>query len=43
MQETINKITIHFHDIYYTTKNSHNNLNMEIIIELFIFLFTENF
>jgi hypothetical protein len=43
VERTTNKITIHFHDIFNTIDDSHNNLNMEINEEVCTFWFTKNF
>jgi len=40
---TTNRITIHFHDIFNTTNDSHNKLNMEINEEVYTSLFTKSF
>jgi len=43
LKKTTNKITIHFHDIFNTTNDSRNKLNMAINEEVYTSLFIENF
>jgi hypothetical protein len=43
LKKTTNINTIHFHDIFNTTDDSCNKLNMEINEEVYTSLFIENF